>query len=203
MYLHPGRFKLSRRGQACTQTLRKPLENPVQTSLSFLFLQLEAKKTSKKTEGQRQGQRLECRLKTASGFKELRRFLFSCFSSSRCGSFLLHLLLLLRLPSISHLSAAAMEAAGSCWVQNKWPGVTDLTDESLGRLAERVAPSGRLNETQSVCVSVCVLGEIESLPFLPPCCIHTFTLIPSAPPLPGDPGPSPPPTTTSEIGLCC
>lgn len=40
------------------------------------------------------------------------------------------------------------EGAGSLWVQNKWPRVTDLTDESLGRLTERVGPSGPLNETQ-------------------------------------------------------
>lgn len=40
------------------------------------------------------------------------------------------------------------EGAGHCWVQNKWPRVTDLTDKLLGRLTERVGPSGPLNETQ-------------------------------------------------------
>lgn len=40
------------------------------------------------------------------------------------------------------------EGAGSREVQNKWPCVTDLTDESLGHLTERVGPSGPLNETQ-------------------------------------------------------
>lgn len=98
------------------------------------------------------------------------------------------------------------QAAGSRWVQNKWPGVTDLTDESLGRLAERVGPSGPLNETQServcVCLSVCWFGggpgglswmvcwdcaAIESLP--PPrpphSRLHTFSLVPTSARAPG------------------
>lgn len=50
----------------------------------------------------------------------------------------------------THLTVGGIVLWNSCsrWVQNKWLCVTDLTGELLGRLTERVGPSGPLNETQ-------------------------------------------------------
>lgn len=79
----------------------------------------------------------------------------------------------------------AGKGASSRWLQNKWPRVTDLTHKSLGRLTERVGPSGPLNETQSECVCGCVWREAGRL--------HTFSLVPT----------SPPGTRPSPSGCCC
>lgn len=67
------------------------------------------------------------------------------------------------------------EGAGSRWVQNKWPHVTDLTDESLGRLTDRVGPSGPLNETQPEEGGEWDRTAIESY-FYPPASTHLLPL---------------------------
>lgn len=79
----------------------------------------------------------------------------------------------------THLTVGGIVLWYSCsrWVQNKWLCVTDLTGELLGRLTERVGPSGPLNETQPEEGEVEGGGEwhraaIESYFHLPPQLIY-------------------------------
>lgn len=90
----------------------------------------------------------------------------------------------------THLTVGGIVLWYSCsrWVQNKWLCVTDLTGELLGRLTERVGPSGPLNETQPEEGEVEGGGEwhraaIESYFHLPPQLIY-----PRPPPLTEGPG---------------